>query len=723
MKFIILLCLVSCASANHRVKRIVGGEKAAIPQALNLEDVNLPDDSESDGPSLIDETESTNFSADGLDYVVVVNEEFRKSKVTGVKERNGQVSFRGIRYAEPPVKRGRFARPVLKYMNGEIDATKYGSPCLQRQYSSTVGDEDCLFLNVYTPSVKATGLPVFFWIHGGGFKSGSGNQYAAAALVAKNVIVVTINYRLGTLGFLGTNDQVISGNSGLFDIRAGFEWTKRYIKYFGGDPKKIFPAGQGSGASVATLFAQSSFTSDGVKGVIAMSGSGLSSSAVNYSPNNTFESVATMSQCSEYQDSLKVVRCLQDLDVNAILETDSTIQQNSLNEGGFVSALTDLLGSGPVIEGKNDDRFLSFFLNDNPLNALQAKQYPNVPLLIGTTKQETGKLISGPFYDEVINKANDPNFLKKSLPQALLNNNKGLFTNGSVNELLKNLFENGDYLNLISSTVVNVANIFIKVIEETTDALFNLPAATTSLLWNKVGGPVYFYSFEHAASLKTPITFLDNPLYAQPAGGKEKVASHGDDLIFLFELQSLEGQPIAGSELTDPKDKKVKEIFVNLIAEFLLKGKPKITELKTDWPQFANENSYVIISPQPQISKRFRYCELALWGGFVDRFQDPTCKFPGIDNILKSIPNLNDLLKNNLLADQNLNLANIQNALKSVVTTPPLLGGNNGGLLGGPKPGGGGGLLGGGSKQGGGGLLGGGSKPLVHLRVSALVNG
>lgn len=71
------------------------------------------------------------------------------------------------------------------------------------------------------------------------------------------------------------------------------------------------------------------------------------------------------------------------------------MQKSGVEEGGFVSALTDVLGNAPVIEGQNDDRFLSFFLNDNPLNALQGKQYPIVPLLIGTTKQETGKLISG----------------------------------------------------------------------------------------------------------------------------------------------------------------------------------------------------------------------------------------------------------------------------------------------------------------------------------------
>lgn len=706
MKIAIVLCLVSCALANHRVKRIVGGEKAAIPPRLNLDDANLPaDDSDSSGPSAVtEENAPTNFIAGG-DNVVVIKEDTRNSKVTGVKERNGQISFKGIRYAEPPTKRNRFVRPVLKYMSGEIDATKYGNFCLQGQYPNIVGDEDCLFLNVYTPSVKATGLPVFFWIHGGGFKSGSGNQYAAAALVAKNIVVVTANYRLGTLGFLGTNDQVMSGNSGLFDIRAAFEWTKKYIEYFGGDPKKIFPAGQGSGASVATLFAQSSFTNDNIRGVVAMSGSGLSSSAINYSPGNTFESVATTSRCSENNDLMKTVRCLQNVDAKVIMQTDNTIEKYAIEEGGFVSAMTDILGSGPLIEGENDDRFLSFFLNDNPLNALQAKQYPSVPLLIGTTKHETGKLISGPFYSEVISKVADPNFLKKSLPQSLLNNNKGLFTNGTVNELLKNLFANGDYLNLISTTLTNVMSNFFKVIEETTDALFNLPAATTSLLWDKIGGPVYFYSFEHSASLKTPINFLNNPLYAQPTQNKEKVVGHGDDLIFLFELQTLDGQPIPGAELTDPKDKKVKETFVNVISEFLHKSKPRIPELKYEWPLFANDNSYVIISPQPQINKKFRFCELALWGGFVDRFNDPSCKFPGMENILKTIPDLNNLLKDNLLGDKNLNLANIQNALKAAVTPPALL--NNLGV-GSPRPGG---------------LLGGGSKPLLHLRVSALVNG
>lgn len=108
MKIVIVLCLVSCAFGNYRVKRIVGGERAAIPPPLDLNNVNLPDESDSDGPSLIDENTAPNFSNDGLDNVVVTKEETRSSKVTGVKERNGQISFRGIRYAEPPLKRGRF---------------------------------------------------------------------------------------------------------------------------------------------------------------------------------------------------------------------------------------------------------------------------------------------------------------------------------------------------------------------------------------------------------------------------------------------------------------------------------------------------------------------------------------------------------------------------------------------------------------------------------------
>lgn len=443
----ILLIFASCfvlGIRSDRVKRIVGGEKAAIPKPISnlVQNVENTEQSSSSGSVLPGRINSATGSSKGTaatspspdydnqDYVSIYEED-RSSKILGVKEKDGYISFKGIRYAKPPLGHNRFQRPVFAHLKNTIKAFDYGSPCVQplTDNSDITGSEDCLFLNVYTPSVysrNASGLPVLFWIHGGGFVRGSGNQYGVKDLIKKNLVVVTFNYRLGTLGFLGSEDQQMAGNAGLFDIRAAFEWTRRYIVYFGGDPYRIFTAGQGSGASVAMLLAQSDFTSEYIKGVIAMSGTGISSNAVDYTPKETSQFISKASKCTGLPP-LKTVRCLQMIESKSIFQADKALEEERIGGDGFVNAISKLLSSGPVVEGKNDGRFLSYFLNKNPLNALQDKNMPKVPLLMGTAKSETGNAITGKFRNVVLKNLKVPEFLNKVLPKTLINNNVGKY--------------------------------------------------------------------------------------------------------------------------------------------------------------------------------------------------------------------------------------------------------------------------------------------------------
>lgn len=108
MKFFVVLLLVSCAYGNKRVKRIVGGLEAAIPPPLNLDEIQLPDDEIGEGSSADNVNVPSQYSNQGLDNVVVTNEETRSSQIKGVQEPQGYISFRGIRYAEPPINRSRF---------------------------------------------------------------------------------------------------------------------------------------------------------------------------------------------------------------------------------------------------------------------------------------------------------------------------------------------------------------------------------------------------------------------------------------------------------------------------------------------------------------------------------------------------------------------------------------------------------------------------------------
>jgi carboxylesterase type B len=110
------------------------------------------------------------------------------------------------------------------------------------------GSEDCLYLNIYSPAVPAAAgrgvdrsalKPVMVWLHGGGFIEGSGAEYYPRALVEKEVVVVTLNYRLASLGFLTFGNSVVGGNMGLRDQLEALRWVQRYIHHFGGDPDKV----------------------------------------------------------------------------------------------------------------------------------------------------------------------------------------------------------------------------------------------------------------------------------------------------------------------------------------------------------------------------------------------------------------------------------------------------------------------------------------------------
>ncbi|GLG92613.1 Esterase SG1 [Gryllus bimaculatus] len=167
------------------------------------------------------------------------------------------LSFQGIPYAQPPVGHRRFKPPVpLESWTGIRDATKPGNQSLQYDPTSKkiVGDEDCLFLNVFTPRLP-TGRKeerlraVLVWIHGGAFLLGSGDLYGPEPLMEHDVVLVTINYRLGPLGFLGLGTAEAPGNAGLKDQTMALRWVKNNIHVFGGDPDNITIFGESAGGT------------------------------------------------------------------------------------------------------------------------------------------------------------------------------------------------------------------------------------------------------------------------------------------------------------------------------------------------------------------------------------------------------------------------------------------------------------------------------------------
>ncbi len=184
--------------------------------------------------------------------------------VEGMALPSGLLAFKGIPYAAPPVGdlRWRAPQPAAAW-EGSRDATSFSSSCWQPLSAPGsfygVGDierdEDCLYLNVWTGADHAdAALPVMVWIHGGGLQTGAGNTalYDGESLAGRGVVLVTLNYRLGPMGYLAhpelTAEAGVSGNYGVMDQVAALEWVQAHIAGFGGDPGNVTIFGESAGA-------------------------------------------------------------------------------------------------------------------------------------------------------------------------------------------------------------------------------------------------------------------------------------------------------------------------------------------------------------------------------------------------------------------------------------------------------------------------------------------
>ncbi|GAA0734040.1 para-nitrobenzyl esterase [Sphingomonas japonica] len=190
-------------------------------------------------------------------------------QVTGGAVRGEQqpdrLLFQGIRFAAPPLadNRWRAPRPVTAWQ-GVADATRQAPACLQNDYGWNRADhvyasEDCLTLAVGTPALTGK-RPVFVWIHGGSNRAGSGGGMASSSMVGKDVVVVSIQYRLGIFGFLAHRGAVVdgaAGNYGLMDQIAALRWVQDNIASFGGDPANVTIAGESAGAQDVGLLVAS----------------------------------------------------------------------------------------------------------------------------------------------------------------------------------------------------------------------------------------------------------------------------------------------------------------------------------------------------------------------------------------------------------------------------------------------------------------------------------
>ncbi|CAD5205977.1 unnamed protein product [Bursaphelenchus okinawaensis] len=271
----------------------------------------------------------------------------RQGKLTGFQfklpDASGRISniFLGIPYAQPPTGERRFEKPEpVEASEQTLEATKFSAGCVSFApiMNNSITDlpiagpqnsEDCLYLNVMTPSEKSPfpeGFPVMVFIHGGGFAGGNSEMYGFQELANEfnglGVTVVTIQYRLGVFGFMSTGDEAMPGNLGLWDQTLALKWVQENIKAFGGNPNKVTVMGQNAGSASVGALSLSKHSRDLFHQAIEMSGSILSGWALSDRVVDASQKVVEASKCQG--NSAEVKECLKKMNVNDLVKAAQT---------------------------------------------------------------------------------------------------------------------------------------------------------------------------------------------------------------------------------------------------------------------------------------------------------------------------------------------------------------------------------------------------------------
>ncbi|XP_046428129.1 venom carboxylesterase-6-like [Neodiprion fabricii] len=291
-------------------------------------------------------------------------------------------AYEGIPYAQPPIGNLRFGVPQPISPWTDVLIARQSSPwCMQYSYlppypsGKVIGSEDCLYLNVFTPIRGDSLLPVIFWIHGGAFHSGSGAKYTPKYLLNENVILVTINYRLGPLGFLSTEDEIVPGNMGLKDQAVALRWVANNIRSFGGDPAKVTLFGQSSGGASVHYHYLTNLSSGLFRGGMSFSGTALHSWSLAEDSLEKTRKLATVVSCTTSNVKL-MIDCMKARPADRIVQ--------ALEKFIFWRA-SPHVPFGPVVEKEGSELT---FINQPPIEIISSRKAQDVPWIVGIVSEE-----------------------------------------------------------------------------------------------------------------------------------------------------------------------------------------------------------------------------------------------------------------------------------------------------------------------------------------------
>lgn len=520
----------------------------------------------------------------------MVEVQLRQGLIYTVREDAGQgryfYSFKGIPYAKPPVGELRFLDPVpADNWSGSRNGSIAPPLCPQLDDGEVKGSEDCLYLNVYTPAPLTVGLPVMVWIHGGSFQNGGGEQlYPPLPLMTKDIVLVAVQYRLGTLGFLSTGDSVMPGNMGLKDQTLALRWVQDNILDFGGDPAKVTIFGESAGGAAVHFQLLTPMAAGLFRRAILQSGAALCAWALREDHRRVAITLGHHFNClpvddwpEDALDSTQLLACLQQVPVKDLF---------------LVTTSFYVWGEWPTVMRPRVD---GYYLPDHPAILLKSGLFNKVDIISGVTQHEGATHTIGIILSKELTQAVKQNFTVAGPASLLIEPEEDSHVYLARRVYYHYLGAPEFSQETVKEFTEMISDRYYRVCQEETAQLH---AALGSLYGKKV----FKYELQHRGQFG----FAD---YYNSSLNKKWVG-HADDLQYLFG-----GDGVGLDPMEDPADLFMRHIILTLWFNFAATGNPTPDGSLGFrwWPTSQSHPWYLALTTSPVMKDNVLIQELEFW--------------------------------------------------------------------------------------------------------------